>query len=59
MVGPPNKPILKKGDRVTDFRGNTGEVLHVHESFIPGKSHKVTVKYDHGTTRTYYEEVFK
>jgi TfoX/Sxy family transcriptional regulator of competence genes len=55
------KPTFKPGDRVMDFRGESGTVHTVYPSRDPSKSHKVQVVYDGETepSHPYYEQVFQ
>jgi hypothetical protein len=53
-------PRFKPGDRVIDFRGESGTVHTVYPSPSTDKSHKVRVVYDGETepSHPYYEHVF-
>jgi len=68
-------PMFRAGDRVLDFRGDGATVHKVYPSAVPGKSHRVQVRWDDhernltwdgkehpegaGDQRAYYEEGFK
>ena len=51
-----NQPV-RKGDTVTDFRGDTATFERVDAAPVPGKSAKVTVR-SNGVPATRYAEVF-
>lgn len=42
----PNDPFFQKGDRVEDFRGDKATVLTYRVVDDPGKSNRVTVRWD-------------
>lgn len=52
----PNDPFFQKGDRVEDFRGDRATVLTYRVVDDPGKSNRVTVRWD---TRVEENEVDK
>lgn len=53
---------FKVGDEVVSFRGEKATVIGTKESFVPGKSNRVSVKWEKESRnpdkREYYEEVF-
>ncbi len=52
--------VLKRGDKVKDFRGETDTFLYVSRGPEPGRSAKVVVKTPgkNGWEREFYAEVF-
>jgi hypothetical protein len=53
--------LVNIGDKVTDFRGETGYLTHISRAAVPGKSGKVCVASKPGDTmgaREYYDSVW-
>jgi len=53
-----NGTALRRGDEITDFRGDIWEFLYASAPRVPGKSGKVVVTDSSGGQREFYDDVF-
>ena len=50
--------VVRSGETVTDFRGDTWEFLYGSAARVPGKTGKVVVADSSGGQREFYDTVF-